>query len=124
MLFRLVTLAGLVFLLNLLFGYWRANVPKLTFPWFLAVHAPVPAVIALRLVLNLGFAWSTFPPLVGAFFCGQYAGGLLSAVGLKRAIVLFGHGPGVLQGHLWSCYGAFLRREGRHLIARGWGYHT
>lgn len=77
MVFWLVTLASLVFLLNLPFGYWRANVPRLTFSWFLAVHTPVPAVIALRLALNLGFGWPTFPPLVGAFFCGQYAGGLL-----------------------------------------------
>jgi hypothetical protein len=68
----LVTLA--VFVLNLPFGYWRGQVKKFSLQWFLAVHLPVPAVIALRFAGGLGFQWFTYPFLVGAFFLGQFAG--------------------------------------------------
>ncbi len=71
----LISLA--VFFLNLPFGYWRANVKKLSLQWFLAVHVPVPFVIALRFIGHLGFQLYTYPALVGAFFLGQYAGGWL-----------------------------------------------
>jgi hypothetical protein len=78
--FRLAALAFLVFLLNLPFGYWRTGVRRFSAPWILAIHSPVPAVAALRLGLGIGWAWPTFPPLVGAFFLGQICGG-----GLKRS---------------------------------------
>jgi hypothetical protein len=63
-----------VFLLNLPFGYWRANVPKYRIQWALAIHIPVPFVIAARIYSNLGFELYTYPILVGAFFLGQYFG--------------------------------------------------
>ncbi len=72
---HLSTVASLVFLLNLPFGYWRANEKKLSTRWFLAVHLPVPFVIALRLVSGLGFQLITFPIMIGAFFAGHWAGG-------------------------------------------------
>jgi len=71
----LVALA--VFVLNLPFGYWRAGVRKFSWQWIAAIHAPVPAVIALRLVSGLGFQFATFPVLIGAFFLGQKCGGIL-----------------------------------------------
>jgi hypothetical protein len=70
----LLTVASLVFLLNLPFGYWRANVKKFSRAWFISVHAPVPFVIALRIVSGLGFHLITFPVMIGAFFLGQFAG--------------------------------------------------
>jgi len=72
---NLWTVAFLVFLLNLPFGYWRAGTPRLSRPWFLAVHLPVPFVIGLRLVSGLGFHLVTFPVMVGAYFAGQFVGG-------------------------------------------------
>jgi hypothetical protein len=69
--------AGGVFALNLPFGYWRAGVPKFSFAWFLAVHLPVPVVVALRLMCRLGWHPVTFAVLVAAFFFGQFCGGLL-----------------------------------------------
>jgi len=68
----LVTIA--VFVLNIPFGYWRGRVRKFSLQWFLAVHLPVPGVIALRFLGGLGFQWFTYPFLVGAFFLGQFAG--------------------------------------------------
>ena len=80
---NLWTVAFLVFLVNLPFGYWRAGAVKFSRPWFLAVHLPVPLVIALRLVSGLGFQLATFPVMVGAFFAGQLVGGRLR--GWRRA---------------------------------------
>jgi endonuclease/exonuclease/phosphatase (EEP) superfamily protein YafD len=72
-------LAGIaVMLLNLPFGYWRARVRKFSLAWFLAVHLPVPLVIAIRFLLRLGFHPVTYPVLVGAFFAGQFLGGKIA----------------------------------------------
>jgi hypothetical protein len=66
-----------IFILNIPFGYWRANVKKFSFQWFLAVHIPVPIIIALRILVSIGFAWYTYVFFVGAFFLGQSFGSLL-----------------------------------------------
>ncbi len=71
---NILSVASIVILLNLPFGYWRANVKKFSRPWFLAVHVPVPFVIALRIFSGLGWHWTTFPIMIGAFFAGQLAG--------------------------------------------------
>jgi len=77
---RILSVTTLVFLLNLPFGYWRANMQKFSRGWFLSVHAPVPLVIALRLVSGLGWQFATFPFMIGAFFGGQLAGGGLRSL--------------------------------------------
>ncbi len=69
--------AALILLLNLPFGFWRAGVRKLSAPWLVAVHAPVPLAIGLRMVSGLGFQWRTLPLFVVAFFGGQWLGGKL-----------------------------------------------
>ncbi len=74
---NLWTVALLVFLLNVPFGWYRARAVKFSRGWFLAVHLPVPFVIALRLASGLGFHLATFPVMLGAFFAGQLVGGLL-----------------------------------------------
>ncbi len=81
------TVALVVFLLNLPFGYWRASVRKLSRQWLLAVHLPVPLVIALRVFARLGWRPASFPVLVGAFFLGQLVGG-------KLRHLIEGRGPG------------------------------
>ena len=85
------TVALLVFVINLPFGYWRASVRKLSRQWFLAVHIPVPLVIALRIYSGLGFKPVTFPALVGAYFLGQFVGG-------KLRHIIQGRGPGRSHG--------------------------
>ncbi|HBL77831.1 MAG TPA: hypothetical protein DD458_21595 [Prolixibacteraceae bacterium] len=72
----LVTLT--VFLLNIPFGYWRANVRKFSMQWILAIHIPVLVIIALRMYTDLGFAWHTYVFMVAAFFLGQKAGSFIS----------------------------------------------
>lgn len=77
--------ALIVFLFNLPFGYWRASVRKFSALWILSIHAPVPFVIALRIWSGLGWRWITFPVVIGAFFGGQFVGGMIHAWRHSRA---------------------------------------
>jgi hypothetical protein len=75
---KILWIAGiLVFFINMPFGYWRSRVRKFSAQWILAIHVPVPLVVACRIFLGLGWHLSTFPVLIGAFFAGQFAGGKL-----------------------------------------------
>jgi len=82
----LLLVAVLVFLINIPFGSWRAGVPARSPRWFLAVHLPVPLVIALRVLSGLGFQFASFPVIVGAFFLGQYVGGKLPRLSFTRRL--------------------------------------
>jgi len=75
--FKLILISVIVLLINIPFGYWRANVKKLSWQWILAIHVPVIIVISLRLLSHLGFAWYTYVVLVTVFFLGQQFGGLI-----------------------------------------------
>ena len=75
-----VVVVTTIFLINLPFGYWRAGVRRFSFPWFLAVHIPVPLTIVLRMLVGLGWRLGTLPVFMGAFFMGQFLGGLLHKV--------------------------------------------
>jgi hypothetical protein len=70
----LLVVAAIVVVVNLPFGYWRANVRKFSAAWFLSVHGPVPAVVLVRIVAGVGFSFLTVPVLFGAFFSGQLLG--------------------------------------------------
>ena len=80
------TVALLVFLINLPFGYWRASTKKFSRQWILAVHLPVPLVVALRIWSGLGWKPLSFPVLIGAFFLGQFVGG-------RVRLIIQGKGP-------------------------------
>jgi len=72
---KLILITALTFILNLPFGYWRANVRKFSFQWVLAIHIPVVLVILERIFSGIGFAFITYPLLIGSFFLGQFLGG-------------------------------------------------
>jgi len=74
---RLLPLAVAVAAINVPFGYWRAGVRRYSGSWFLAIHVPVPFVVALRLLAGIAWRLATFPVLVGAFFAGQFVGARL-----------------------------------------------
>ena len=63
-----------VLILNIPFGYWRANVKKFSLQWILSVHIPVPFIIVLRIFSDIGFTWYSYVFLVSAFFIGQKVG--------------------------------------------------
>ena len=74
---NLILVAILVFVLNIPFGYWRANVKRFSPQWFLAIHLPVPFIVAIRILSGIGFGWQTYLFLVAGFFLGQKFGSLL-----------------------------------------------
>jgi len=88
---KLILISVVVFLINIPFGYWRANVGRFSLQWFVAIHIPVIFVIALRLVSHLGFGWYTYLFMVTAFFLGQQSGSLV----MKRL--------GKVYDHVTSC---------------------
>jgi hypothetical protein len=51
----------IVFAANLPFGYWRAGLAKLSLPWFVAIHAPIPLVFVVRYWLSLEWRLATLP---------------------------------------------------------------
>jgi len=61
-------------LINLPFGYFRGGFRKLSFWWFVAIHAPVPMVIMVRKFHDLQLTWALVPFLFGAYYIGQYCG--------------------------------------------------
>jgi hypothetical protein len=74
---NLIIATILVFILNLPFGYWRAHLPKLSLWWFASIHIPIPFVVWIRYGFDIGFAWSSYPLFILAFFSGQYLGGFI-----------------------------------------------
>ena len=76
---RIALVAVAILLVNVPFGYWRAGVRKFSPKWFVAVHAPVPIAIGLRLATGLGFRWSLLPVFIAAYFGGQVLGARLRA---------------------------------------------
>ena len=61
-------------IINLPFGYIRGGFRKLSFWWFVAIHAPVPLVILIRKFHDLELSWILAPFLLGSFFIGQFWG--------------------------------------------------
>lgn len=78
-------LAIMVLIINLPFGYWRANVRRLSPGWFAAIHLPVGVAVLLRALSGLGFELSTIPVLVAGFSTGQFLGTRLHGWWRKRA---------------------------------------
>ena len=83
---RTVVVAALVLIENLPFGFWRAGLKKFSPRWFVAVHAPVPIAIGLRLLVGVGWRLSTLPLFVGSFFAGQLVGGRLRTGWRSRSV--------------------------------------
>ncbi len=69
--------AGMIFLINLPFGWWRARLKKLSPMWFVAIHLPVALAIAIRISIGVPLRLVTLPLFVVAFFLGQTMGGRL-----------------------------------------------
>lgn len=71
---QILLLTLFTFIINIPFGYWRANVLKFSFQFFLAIHLPVILIISYRLLSGTGFDVSTLFFTIPAFFLGQLAG--------------------------------------------------
>ena len=71
--------AAATLLVNIPFGYWRESARKFSWQWFIAVHAAVPLVIAMR--MRAGIDWQV--PVVALFILCYFAGQFIGAR-LKR----------------------------------------
>jgi hypothetical protein len=60
---------------NVLLGAWRAGLRRFSPAWFLAIHASIPLLIAMRLVL-IRTLW-VIPPEIGLAVVGQFVGARL-----------------------------------------------
>ena len=71
---RILITCVATFIVNLPFGYLRGGFRKLSFWWFVAIHAPVPLIIYIRKFHDLQLTWALAPFLLGSFFIGQFVG--------------------------------------------------
>ena len=72
----------LCFLLNIFMGMWRVQQRKFSVQWFIAIHAPVPVIILLRLCL--GVSYTLIPLLIIVSIAGQMIGGMLFMLSAKK----------------------------------------
>lgn len=80
---NIILLTLFVFIINIPFGYWRANVTRFSFQFLLAIHIPIVLIIIFRILSGSGFELSTFFFTVPAFFLGQLVG---SKIYLSRKV--------------------------------------
>ena len=71
---NIIFLIFFIVILNLPFGYWRANVQRFSLQFILAIHIPIPFIILFRVLSGNGFEPMTFFFTVPAFFLGQLIG--------------------------------------------------
>ncbi|MDO8690059.1 MAG: hypothetical protein Q7R39_08640 [Dehalococcoidia bacterium] len=62
----------LAVLMNVPLGLWRANLVRFSWQWFLAIHASIPVLVGIRLILGLG--WTVAPLALAAAVLGQFLG--------------------------------------------------
>lgn len=68
----IIAISAFTLLINIPLGMWRGSVRKFSFTWFVAVHASVPVVIALRIWLDIT-SWA-IPFLIALAIFGQNLG--------------------------------------------------
>jgi len=78
----LFLVVALVFLINILFGYWRSNTRRFSMQWLMAIHIPIALAIGARLLL-LEWNWVATPIFIAVFAVGQYAGGKIRGCWVK-----------------------------------------
>ena len=63
---------------NVLLGIWRSGLRRFSPAWFVAIHASIPLLIAMRLVL-IRTLW-VIPPEIGLAVVGQFVGARLPSL--------------------------------------------
>ena len=84
---NILLLTIFAFIINIPFGYWRANVRSYSLQFFLAIHFPVALIILFRLLSGTGFEIGTLFFTVPAFFIGQFTGSKIYLFRKLRAAV-------------------------------------
>ncbi|MCS7053843.1 MAG: hypothetical protein NZM09_08920 [Ignavibacterium sp.] len=81
---KFILLSIFVFILNIPFGFWRANTSAKSIQWFLAIHIPIALIIALRLILGLDITTISILMNIVGFILGQFTGKSLYQVSIKK----------------------------------------
>lgn len=84
MTFGIILTCLAAFLLNVPLGVWREHLQKFSVWWFVAIHASIPLILALRILFDLSMAW--VPVTIGLAVIGQFLGGRL----VKKGRVVVG----------------------------------
>jgi hypothetical protein len=86
---NILLLTVFTFIINIPFGYWRANVTRFSLQFLLAIHLPVLFIVAFRILSGSGFELLTFLFTVPTFFLGQLVGSkIYSSRKLREAFPL------------------------------------
>jgi len=70
------TLLALALLVNIPLGYLREASQKFSVRWFVYVHLSIPLLVALRLLVGLG--WGFVPLSIASAVAGQVIGGRIN----------------------------------------------
>lgn len=70
------------FVITVPFGVWRITTRRMSVPWFLAIHLPIPFIILLR--VEAGYSYRLIPFTVTACVLGHLVGGRLGILLLRR----------------------------------------
>ena len=73
MLLKILFVSVVCFLVNVPLGRWREHTRKFSWQWFVAVHASIPFIIALRIGLHLPLL--AIPINIATAVLGQLVGG-------------------------------------------------
>jgi len=68
-------LFSMAFILNVPFGFLRQRYRKLSFMWFVCIHATIPVIVAGRIFSHLDYRF--IPVFITAAVMGQVWGGKL-----------------------------------------------
>jgi hypothetical protein len=71
---KMLMLGFLVFLINIPFGYWRANTKSKSIEWFATIHIPILIAIIIRFQSGIDFSVLSVLFNVFSFIFGQFLG--------------------------------------------------
>ncbi len=79
----MVTISLIAYFINIPLGYWRAFQRRFSVKWFIAIHASVPFIIALRYILDVPSLYALL--FITLAVSGQITGARLIPKLLKKA---------------------------------------
>ncbi|HSW56318.1 MAG TPA: hypothetical protein VLH59_14625 [Ignavibacteriaceae bacterium] len=86
---NILLLTLFTFIINIPFGYWRANVRRFSLQFLFAIHLPILFIVAFRILSGSSFEILTFLFTVPTFFLGQLVGSkIYSSRKLTEAVPL------------------------------------